>query len=233
MKRILLILLSLSFVIVFAFTLIDKGFSWMNFGGLLFFNICLLVFLFEDRLSKWTKAKALERSKASYCTFESDRIVFPKGYQFRKGYLKNKKELFYKEINEFRLNTNPMSVLINGNEIIFLVGAHLDDCAKIAIREKIPVVEKTDLWSLICDDFLDTEFDGDYVERAKEQLVGKGFTEEEAESIRGKIRTRMLAQTYISWEWQYYGQYDVLTQLQPITEERYWWTMEIALREGE
>lgn len=225
----LFVLVNLIFVCVFAYSLFSDGFSWSDFVGLLFFLICLLFSLFEERLSKWTK----ERAKAGYCVFESDRIVFPKGYQFRKGHLKNKKELFYTEINEFWLNTHPMSVLVNENELIFLVGAHRDDCAGIAEREEIPVVERTDVWSLICDEFLDTEFEEDYKDRSNEQLAAKGFSEEEIAQIKSKIRTRMMAQTLISWEWQYYGQYDVLTQLQPVTDERYWWTMEIALREKE
>ncbi len=231
MKRALLILVSLSFVALFIFSWIEDGFSWSTLGGLLFFSICLLVALFEERLAKWNKKRLLQRLKASQCVLESDRIIFPKGYPFRQGYLKNKKELRYKKINEFRLNTNPMSVVINENEIIFLVGAHRDDCEAVAKREGIPIVVKVDVWSLICDDFLDTEFDEDYIEKAYKQLADNGLSKEEVDDIRSKIKTRMMAQTFLSLEWQYYGQYDVLTQLQPITEQRYWWTMEIALRE--
>ncbi len=40
----------------------------------------------------------------------------------------------------------------------------------------------------------------------------------------------MRAHFYTTIEWVYYGQYDLLKQLTPMTEQKYWWTMEIALR---
>lgn len=40
----------------------------------------------------------------------------------------------------------------------------------------------------------------------------------------------MLLRTYASWEWVYYGHYDVLNEFRPLNEREYWWTMEIALK---
>ncbi|MBN1250792.1 MAG: hypothetical protein JXR51_00825 [Bacteroidales bacterium] len=40
----------------------------------------------------------------------------------------------------------------------------------------------------------------------------------------------MLLWTAVSWEWIYYGQYDVLKQIGYLNENKYWWTMDIALK---
>ena len=87
-----------------------------------------------------------------------------------------------------------------------------------------------DTWSLICDEFLDTEHNDDDKRITIETLKETGISERETEEIRKRISLKMLAYTYISMEWVYYGQYDVLIQLFPLSEEKYWWTMQIALR---
>jgi len=180
-----------------------------------------------------TLNRAEEDRQAGFCYFGPEVILFPKGYYFNHGYLKNKNELSYASIDEIRINTHPVSAKINGNEIVFLCGAEREDCEKMATAQNIPTTEPTDNWSLICDEFLDVELNQDYVERIMAELIKAGISEEETKAIRKTIRWRMEAKTYFSWEWIYYGQFDVLEVLYPLRENKYWWTMEIALRDSE
>lgn len=168
--------------------------------------------------------------EATNCIIKEDYIYFPKGYYFKYGYLKNKKKLPFSVINEIRINTFPVTAKINSNEIVFLLGLDQDECVKIGEKFSIDVIKPIDNWSWLCDDFLDTEFTQKQKDNTILLLEKNGIPKEEIKSIRKRISSRMLYYTFLSWEWQYYGQYDVLKQLWPLNSEKYWWTMDIALR---
>ena len=53
LKRTILILISLLFVLAAIFIIVKKGLSTGNLLPLLFFGTCLLVFVFEDQLFEW------------------------------------------------------------------------------------------------------------------------------------------------------------------------------------
>lgn len=215
------------------FILIKEGFSIKGSMPVLFFSICLIVFLFEEKLNDWVVSLKEKKTKAEYCKFQNEVIFFPKGYCFNQGYLSSRKELSYKLVDEIRINTNPISAKINGNEIVFLLGAEKSECERIARIYNIPIVSPTDNWALICDEFLDTEEEDKFRKMTLESLEKVGIQEKEVKEIRKRISWRMIVNTSLTLEWVYYGQYDLLIQLFPLNKEKYWWTMEIALRNKE
>lgn len=164
------------------------------------------------------------------CVVAEGHIYFPKGYYFRYGYLKGKKKLPFSVINEIRTNTLPVTAKINTNEIIFLQGLDEKKCIEIKEKSNICLTTPTDNWSLLCDEFLDTEFSQEQKENVIQLLKENGIDKDEVSQIRKRISSRMLLHTFFSWEWMYYGQFDVLKQLWPLSHKKYCWTMEIALR---
>ncbi len=201
-------------------------------GETIFFGFGLTVFIFQKKLNKWISSRAKKKIEATYCILKDNHILFPKGYYFKHGYLKDKKELSYTIINEIRTNTFPITAKINSNEIIFLIGQKKEDIMLLAEDKNIPISKPIDTWSLIFEEFLDTEFDQHEKEETIKILEENGIKKEETEKIRKKFSFRMLLYTYFTWEWQYYGHYDVLKQIFPLNEEKYWWTMDIALRQS-
>ncbi len=229
-KRYLLITVSFILFLGGILVAVKDNYTVTSFFPMLFFGGCLLVFLFEDNINQYIEKKNEAKLKARFCQFKKDCILFPKGYYFKHGYLKDRNELSYEHINEIRINTIPISAKINDNEIIFLVGAQKSDCIEIAQQKNIPVTKPSDNWALICDEFLDVEEPDDFRQNIIESLKEVGISEEETQQIRKEIAWRMIVHTFVSMEWIYYGQYDLLHQLTPMTETKYWWTMEIALR---
>lgn len=174
--------------------------------------------------------KNKNRIESTNCIVAEDHIYFPKGYYFKYGYLKDKKKLPFSVINEIRINTRPVTAKINTNEIIFLQGLDKKQCIEIKEKSNISLTTPVDNWSLLCDEFLDTEFSETQKENVIQLLKENGIDKDEVYQIRKRISSRMLFRTFFSWEWIYYGQFDVLKQLWPMSYKKYWWTMEIALR---
>lgn len=213
--------------IVSIFMQIEEGISWIAMLGVIMGILGLFLYSQKDTLNNST----VKRKKSRNAILKSDCIFFPKGYYFKHGYLKNKKELPYDIIEEFRINTTPTTAKINGNELIFLLGIKDDVLLAIANNQDIKVVEPRDNWTWICEPFLDTEVDEEEHQGLFESLADSGIPEKEVVQIREKISSKMLSLTSATWEWAYYGQYDVLNQFMFLSEKTYWWTMEIALRQ--
>ncbi len=230
MKKILLITIGLIYTIASIVLLIYTDFSLTLLAAALFFGICTLIFIFQDKINDRIAERHKKKMDAAKCVIKDDHIYFPKGYEFNYGILKDKNKLPFDLIDEIRYNTFPISAKVNGNEIVFLKGILKGDLPLIQ-KANIPITQPQDNWELICEEFLDTEFDDEVEQRTLQLLEQSGISVEEVKKIRKKLESRMLAQTFITWEWVYYGQYDVLYAIQPLNETEYWWTMNIALRE--
>jgi len=226
--RLFLLIASLVFTILSVVILYKEGYSIEGVSGVVLFSLATLFFVFQDRWDKWSDQKIKKNRESSHCILENDRICFPKGYYFKYGFLKSRKDLPFNVIEEVRLNTIPIAARIKGNELIFLKGLKDKDILGSTLKNKIS--KPQDHWALICEEFLDTELDIQQQEFIQNSLDTYGFSRSEINRIKDRIRLRMLIRTYISWEWLYYGQYDVLNELWPLNEEKYWWTMDIALQ---
>ncbi len=93
--------------------------------------------------------------------------------------------------------------------------------------------KRNDNWSLLCEEFLDTELSEAEQLANIETLEKAGIPKHEQLAIKKRLKFRFLITTMATWEWIYYGQYDVLSELWPLTQEKYWWTMDVALRKNE
>lgn len=228
--RIFLIISSLLLTSACVFIWVEKGFSLSTVGGFLFFGGSSALFIFQDRWTNWIQQRKQKKITSSNCEIKPEGFYFPQGYYFKQGCLKNRPLLPFSEIKEIRINTFPITAVTHQKEVIFLPGLQQEEVEKLAFEKNLKLVEPVDIWSLICDEFLDTEFSEEEKARCRKLLEEQGISPTELEQIRKKIKTKMLLLTAVSWEWMYYGQYDVLLELRPLTEKKYWWTMDIALR---
>lgn len=207
-----------------------EGLTWTSFGGVILFGGASLLFIFQEKWETWTDELRRNRIKNSNCVLTENSFYFPKGYYFRHGFLKNRKELPFELCTEIRTNTFPITAITNENEVIFLRGLNENDIINLNQSNNLNLTAPIDIWELICEEFLDTEFDSETKLKTLELLNENGISNTEVTKIRKRLRLRMLIRTFGSWEWQYYGQFDVLQELWPLTEKKYWWTMEIALK---
>lgn len=132
-------------------------------------------------------------------------------------------------INEVHLSSFPTSLVINHNEVIFVHPDQQEALYHYAIKHDIPVSERLDIWSTICEHFLDTELNAAQKERNEGLLHENGILLEEAAAIRRRVGFIMAA-NYYAWEWEYLGLFDYLRWGGAGRSKTYWWSMEIALR---
>ena len=188
----------------------------------------LILALFHEQILKLAKPY----HKRHNCTITGEGFLFPNGYPFQYGYMHKRKLLDYIYIDEIRISTYPPTAIVNGNETIFLLGITKEDIEANSEMLLAPITKTQDNWELLCNEFLDTEFDEEWKNIDIKRLAEVGIHEEEVKAIRSKIKSRMMLRTWHTWEWVYYGQYDVLDSLRPLNKKKYWWTMDIALRQA-
>jgi hypothetical protein len=156
-------------------------------------------------------------------------------YEFQSSTIREKPLVEVHQINEVNLNTNPISIVINHNEIIFIEDKYHKDFLDFVKRNNLKVENRFDIWSSINEVFLDTEFTEEHTQRTYKNLKENGFSKEEVDKIRQEIKDLMAGWRSISWSWNYLGQYDLLlnkkqSYLLSFPKDFYWWTMDIALR---
>jgi len=226
----LLVISGVGFTILASAKIWQEGFTFVNLGMMAFCLLMTIFFVFHKRIDASLDHKRKNRANKRNCIIDNDHFFFPTGYYFKHGFLKNKNKLAFSCIDEFRVNTVPISAKINGNELIFLIGIKEEDLPALAQKENIPIKSPQDNWSLLCENFLDTDSTKEEKASTIELLVNGGISEKEISSIRKRLSFRMLLRPYFSWEWIYYGQYDVLIELFPLNKYKYYWTMDVALR---
>ncbi len=196
------------FIIALAFTVLAVYASWRH------------------RYRKELKNSSVEDLKI---IFKDKHILFPAGYYYKYSWIKSNTLLSIDRIAEINLNTSPPSMVINDNEVIFIPYKMKSDLEDFGKRNNVFITDRFDVWSAINEPFLDTEFDEAYLRKTKQSLIENGLTESEIQNIRKKIKFTMLSSNAFAWEWQYLGQFDYL-KWTLLTKKKYWWSMEIALR---
>jgi hypothetical protein len=170
--------------------------------------------------------------KYSQYIIQDDRIIFD-FYEFYFSSLRKNKELTLKRIKEVDFQTYPCSMEIDEGEIIFLNHNDEANLKKFAAKHDIPQSNKTDVWMLLCNEYLDTAFGEDEIKKNQETLVNLGISKSEQQEISRRIKWSMFG----TMEWNYLGHWDLLAMKQARNlfyrfknADFYWWTMEIALK---
>jgi hypothetical protein len=116
----------------------------------------------------------------------------------------------------------PPAVRTREGEYLFVPAEQAGELADFASRHGIPFVRRNDVWSFILEEFLDTEFPPELQEGTLRFLESNGVSRAETQAMRALVGKRMLTLTAMSWEWQHYGLYDVLSAMRPFTFTTGW-----------
>jgi len=111
----------------------------------------------------------------------------------------------------------PYALFLTDGDIVFLPRDQAQQVTQFAEATSLEFVDRTDVWSLLLDPFLDTEFSKEEQARSLATLKSCGLSADRVEDIRKRVDARMMRLTVLSWEWQYYGLYDVLGAMRPAT----------------
>lgn len=155
-------------------------------------------------------------------------ILFPKGYFFKQSQIHKNGCLYAGDITEINTSIFPHILVFRNQEMIFIKTEYKIPLTDFAKRNNIPIIDRFDIWEHINRPFLDTEFEPEEEIASQKLLAKNGISATELKTIRKKIKRTMLINFRV-WEWNYLGLYDYLAWTY-LTEAKYKWAMEIALR---
>ena len=142
--------------------------------------------------------------------FYKDRIEV-KSYTFPICSLSQNFSIKASDIKEIRTDRCPPEIVLKSGEIIFFKCNKSEvNLALFARLNAITQVSRLDVWSLLCEPFLDTELDKEQQEKTICLLNKAGFSTDEVNEIRNKVRSRMILVNSWVWEWMHLSHYDVL-----------------------
>ena len=156
-------------------------------------------------------------------------------YPFRPSSAYNK-AIFSKEvIDDIDIESYPPTIKVK-NEIIFLNSDKREKLKEFAIKNKLKIVRRPNIWGWILEPFLDTEFTKETDERLTKLLKEYGLNKDYISSLRKEVKTQMFKYNFdtMIWEWGGFGAEDVLKAMRTKYNERdfkefYHKVMKIAL----
>lgn len=140
-----------------------------------------------------------------------NRITF-KQYPFKCADVVKNKRLHADDIQEMVENFFPPALRIKSNELIFISAKDKEALIEFCKRNQITINKREDLWGNILDQFVDTEFSAEYIQKSAEQLARYGINPSACNELRQEVTARMFAYNFTSglWEWVQLSLYDVL-----------------------
>jgi hypothetical protein len=145
-------------------------------------------------------------------------------------------------IRDGDLRAVPPEVRLHTGETIFVPGPEGDRLRAFCEAYRIPLTHRPDVWDLLLEPFVDTEFTADADRRTRLELEALGFDTAEITEIRARFGSIMLAYNAVLWDWVHLGRFDLLEALtgrfagdtralEPsVYGDTYWWAMEVAER---
>ena len=125
-------------------------------------------------------------------------VIFPNG------------AVLYSDIESVDPACAPPEIRLRSGEVLFVPAAQRAELESAVQEHALTVSRRVDVWSLILEPFLDTEFDPDRQERTLVQLEQNGVPREEVHALRRSLQTRMLRYNSVHWEWVHLGLADAL-----------------------
>ena len=115
------------------------------------------------------------------------------------------------QIDDVDLGASPPTIRIN-DELIFLTAEKISELKNFAQKHNIKTIERQDIWALILEPFLDTEFTPERDQKATQVLESYGLTTDQVRSLRIEVKTQMLKYNFdtMLWDWCHLDAEDVL-----------------------
>ncbi len=158
-------------------------------------------------------------------------------YEFPVASVWQSPHLKAENIREIHLNHRaPPEIITQQGEVLFVSATQRPYLRLFAQINQIPDVDILDVWSLLLEPYLDTEFSEEYQQRTHQLLNKSGFSPDEINAIRERVGSNVLNYNTLLWEWVHLGQYDLFhafdlsNKANGETQEFYAWANQIALR---
>ena len=170
--------------------------------------------------------------------FEAGGLRFT-GYPFSSASIYPNGSLHREAIREALPDMAPPEIRTTSGEVLFVTAVQKVELVDYALDGGIPLVRRTDVWDLILEPFLDTEFSLEDQEKTLVRLERNGVSRELCEELRTLLGRPMMKWNFgiPRWDWVHLGLCDALEAVMEFghwsAEEYdtfYWRAMEIAER---
>jgi hypothetical protein len=142
-------------------------------------------------------------------TFDAGGIAFT-GYPFPAASVFPKGSVRWDEVASVDPGAAPPEVRLRSGEVLFVPATQRDRFTAVVADRRIPIEYRVDVWSLILEPFLDTEFSSEDQERTLDRLQACGIPREETIAIRRRVGPAMMRYNAIHWDWAHLGLMDLL-----------------------
>ncbi len=145
--------------------------------------------------------------------FEFVKIIFS-NYPFEPSTAFRKSVFKAEEIKSVDISSIPPAIEIN-NELLFISAMFKDELIAFCKANNIKSIERPDVWSLILEPYLDTEFTDDKAISNEKLLAEQGLPKETVAVLRQEIGEQMYKYNFdtMLWEWVHLGLEDVLSAM--------------------
>ena len=145
-----------------------------------------------------------------HATFDTRGISFTK-YPFPAASVYRSGLLAYSAIRDVDPQAAPPEIRTFPGETLFVSAEQVDEF-KAAIRTaNLAIVRRFDVWDLLLEPFLDTEFTLQQQEQTLQVLEQAGIPRHDAADLRRRVERAMLSYNLFLWEWCHLGLFDLLT----------------------
>ncbi len=148
-------------------------------------------------------------------------------YPFWPASVRKRPALAAERFTGWNPRTFPPSLILDTGEVLFVPASAQGEVHAWALAEGIRTLCGLDLWALLLEPFLDTEFTPEQESRTLAILEGEGFSRQQVQAWRDRVGPKMLLANSLWWEWGHLGHYDVLTAFAsfatPWTFRRFYW----------
>ena len=107
-------------------------------------------------------------------------------------------------------DAKPPEIRTLDGETLFVPAAQRADFLQVIKDQSFNVVKRPDIWCLILEPFLDTEFSAEQSEQTLRQLEEFGMSRDEVSQTRIEVKAAMLSYNSPLGDWLHLGLYDVL-----------------------
>ena len=115
----------------------------------------------------------------------------------------------WSEIRDADPAAAPPEIRTTDGRTLFVTAVRRDELQAALTARAIPGVTRPPVWSLILDEFLDTDYEI-FRERTERRLVDIGVSRAEFTHIRDLVRTHMDEFVAATWEWMDLSQADLI-----------------------
>ena len=133
-------------------------------------------------------------------TFDDEIISF-QNYPFPGASVYGKAALSYSAIRDVDPTTTPPEIRTITGETLFVSAEQRGTFQNVVRDKSLKIVQRPDVWSLILEPFLDTEFSADHSEQTWNRLSQMGISKIEVRRIRNDVDASMISYNSLLWEW--------------------------------